>query len=133
MIDDFDLKKPLPSRPQAERSIEPTAEQVALVHWINGQMLQLLLEYLDETGQNAVLASDAPFHLFELSDELCRIVGVEGGCVVLLELLDVPPKLIWSDEDLAILQRVPMDSLRAMCCALAYFVTKRRSFTRLTA
>ena len=127
MIDDFDLKKPLPSRPQAERSIEPTAEQVALVHWINGQMLQLLLEYLDETGQNAVLASDLAFRHVPVD------VGVEVGCVVLLELLDVPPKLIWSDEDLAILQRVPMDSLRAMCCALAYFVTKRRSFTRLTA
>jgi len=129
----FKLKKALPKRPCPDLSAKPTAEQVALVHWLKAHMLLLLLEYLDATDQSTILASDAPFHLFELSDELCRILRFEGGCVVLLELLDVRPKLVWSDEDSAILQRVPVDSLRAMCCALAYFVTKKHSFTRLTA
>ena len=130
---EFDLNKPLPSRARAEAAIKPTTEQVALAHWLKAQMLRLLLGYLDETDRNTILASAAPFHLFELSNELCTVIGLESGCVVLLELVDVQPKLIWSDEDLALLERVPVDSLRAMCCALSYFITRPRSFLSLTA
>jgi hypothetical protein len=130
---EFELRKLPRERAQADLSVKPTAEQVPLVHWVTAQLRQLLIEYLGVADHTAILASEAPFHLFELSDKLCRILGFEGGCVVLLEVLDAPPKVFWSNEDLSVLERVPVDRLRAMCCALAYFVTKKHSFTRLTA
>jgi hypothetical protein len=116
---DFNLKKPLPRRPQANLTIVPSAEQIILVHRITSQFLRLLRDFLTVTEQSALLASDAPFHLFELSDELCGIAGLDNGCAVLLDLLEVSPKLVWSDEDLAVLQRTPVDQLRAMCRTLS--------------
>jgi hypothetical protein len=106
MDHEFSLKKPLRPRPEPDWSIKPSAEQIALVHWITAQMLRLLMDYIDETEQNAIFASEAPFHLFELSEELCRTLGLDRSCAVLFDLFDVSPKLVWSDEDFAVLQRI---------------------------
>jgi hypothetical protein len=130
---DFALKKPLHRRPQADLSTSPGAEQIALVHWITHQFLRLLRRFLIVTEQNSLLASDAPFHLFELSDELCGIVGLANDCAVLLDLFDVPLKLVWSDEDLAVLQRMPADQLRAMCRTLSNVRPNARLFCLLSA
>jgi hypothetical protein len=130
---DFALKKPLPRRPQADLGIRPSAEQIVLVHSITSQFLRLLRGFLIVTEQSALLASDAPFHLFELSEELCRIAGLDNGCAVLLDLLEISPKLVWNDDDLAVLQRMPIDRLRAMCRELSKYTGDASAFVLLTA
>jgi hypothetical protein len=95
---EFALKKPLPRRPQADLTIMPSAEQIVVVHWITIQFLRLLRGFLIVTEQSALLASDAPFHLFELSDELCGVAGLDNGCAVLLDLFNTPPTLVWNEE-----------------------------------
>src|SRR4051794_35202538 len=118
MEHELQLIRPLLDRRQPDYTIKPSAEQVALVHWITGQMLRLLTNYISVSGQHAIFASDAPLHLFELSDELCGMLGLENGCVVLFDLLEVSPKLVWSDEDFGLLERISVDRLRTMCCEL---------------
>jgi hypothetical protein len=103
------------------------------VHSITSQFLRLLRGFLIVTEQSALLASDAPFHLFELSDELCGIAGLDNGCAVLLEVFNAPPKLVWSDGDLAVLQRKPIDQLRAMCRELSKYTSDASAFVLLTA
>jgi len=129
---EFALKKPLSRRSQADLSITPSAEQIVMVHSITRQFLRLLKAFLIVTEQSALLLSDAPFHLFELSHELCRIVGLDNGCAVLLDLFEVAPKLVWSDDDLGVLQRMPIDQLRATCRALSSVRPNARSFSRLS-
>ena len=129
---EFTSKKPMPQRAQPDWSIKPGAEQIALVHWITAQVLRLLMECIDETEQNAIFASEAPFHLFELSEELCGVLELQSGCALLLDLFDVSPKLVWSDEDFAVLQRMPVEHLRPMCCALAEHSAVSNDFLRLT-
>jgi hypothetical protein len=129
---DFALEKPLPRRPQADLTIRPSTEQIVLVHRVTGHFLPLLGGFLIVTVQSALLASDAPFHLFELSDELCGIIGLDNGCAVLLEVFNTP-KLVWSDEDLAVLQRMPADQLRAMYRTLSNVRPNARSFSLLSA
>ncbi len=129
---EFALKKPLPRRPQADPTIRPSADQIVLVHSITSQFLRLLRGFLIVTEQSALLASDAPFHLFELSEELCRIAGLDNGCAVLLDLLEISPKLVWNDDDLAVLQRMPIDRLRAMYRILSNVRPDACSFSLLS-
>jgi hypothetical protein len=129
---EFALKKPLPRRPQADLTIMPSAAQIVLVHSVTSQFLHLLKRFLIVTKQSALLASNAPFHLFELSDELCGIAGLNNGCVVLLDLFAATPKLVWSDEDFAVLQRMPIDHFRAMCRTVSNVRPNARSFSLLS-
>lgn len=130
---DFSLKEPLPHRAPPDWLINPGAEQIALVHWITAQVLRLLMEYIDETEQNAIFASEAPFHLFELSEELRGSLGLDKRFAVLFDLFDVSPKLVWSHEDLAVLQRMSVGQLRRSLTELARYAPSEGSFTQLTA
>jgi hypothetical protein len=132
MDHEFSLKKPLPTRAQPDWTIRPCAEQVALVHWITAQVLRLLMDYIDETEQNAIFGSEAPIHLFEPSEELCGIFGLDKGCAVLFDLFDVSPKLIWSNEDFGVLQRMPVARLQTTCRSLAKHSAVSNDFLRLT-
>lgn len=132
MEHELHLRQPLPRRPQPDYTIKPSAEQVALVHWITAQMLRLLTNYIFLTGQNTIFASDAPLHLFELSDQLCCMLALENGCVVLFDLLDVSPKLIWSDDDCGVLRRLPVAPLRRGLRELSMYAPGPCSFVRLT-
>lgn len=91
------------------------------------------MDYIDETEQNAIFASDAPFLLFQLSEELCRTLGLDRSCAVLFDLFDVSPKLVWSNEDLAVLQRMSVGQLRRSLTELARYAPSEGSFTQLTA
>ena len=128
----MEYDKALPNRARPDWSIKPGAEQIALVHWITAQVLRLLMDYIDETEQNAIFGSEAPFHLFEPSEELCGILGLDKGCVVLFDLFDVSPKLIWSDEDFAMLQRIQVEQLQTTCRALGEYSVVSNDFVRLT-
>ena len=129
---DFTLSKPLPQRAQPDYSVKPSAEQRALVQWITAQVLRNLKEYLILSGQTSLLVSDAPLHLFELNDELCAMLGLDNGCIALMDVLDASPKLVWSDIDLAVLQRLPLDHLRNTCRELTTARPNLRSFNPLT-
>ena len=129
---DFPLTKPLPQRSQPDYSIQPSAEQRALVRWITAEMLRVLREYIVLSGQTLFFASDAPLHLFELNDELCGTLELDSGCVVLMDLLEASPKLVWSDIDLAVLQRQPIDQLRVTCRELTSARAIICSFALLT-
>ena len=102
------------------------------MHWITAQILRVLTNYISGSGQHAIFASDAPLHLFELSDELCGMLALENGCVVLLDLLDVSPKLIWSDDDCGVLHRMPVARLQMRLRELSMYAPGPCSFVRLT-
>jgi len=73
------------------------------------------------------------FELFELCDELCDLLGLRRGHVIMLDLMGETPELIWDDHDLDQLRGRSVDDLRRFLASLVTFRPRGTAFRSIIA
>ena len=129
---EFTLSRPIPDRILHNLSVNPTTDQKTFASRITDLTLGLLVDALIITDQTELLVADAPFHLFAVSDYLCDLLGLEHGCVVMLNLTQDLPHIEWHDNDIGTLQRKAVSDLQAIIATLKCYKATPAVFTRLT-
>lgn len=127
----FKLKKPLPSSKPIEPYRIPSAEQIALVDSISHTLLVMLAKQILADSEGRQLSG--PFELFELTESLCDLLGLECGRAIMLELTGDKPELIWKDDDLRELRERDVANLRRSLAGLEAIRMDDTLFTSIMA
>jgi len=127
----FKLNRSLPSPKSIKPYPTPSAEQIALAERITRALLVVLCrQLLDQVGGIRMVTS---FELFELCDELCDLLGLRRGHVIMLDLMGETPELIWDDHDLDQLRGRSVDDLRRFLASLVTFQARAEAFRSIIA
>lgn len=127
----FNLNRSLPSPKSIKPYPTPSAEQIALAERITRALLVVLCrQLLDQVGGIRMVTS---FELFELCDELCDLLGLRRGHVIMLDLMGETPELIWDDHDLDQLRGRSVDDLRRFLASLVTFRPRGTAFRSIIA
>ena len=129
---EFRLTRPISDRVLHNSLVNPTTEQRELAGRITDLTLGLLVDALIITDQTELLVADAPFHLFAVSDHLCDLLGLDHGCVVMLNLVGELPHIEWHDNDIGTLQRKDIDDLRTIVSTLKAHKVSGDEFVLIT-
>ena len=127
----FNLNRSLPSPKSIKPYPTPSAEQIALAERITRALLVVLCrQLLDQVYGIKMVTS---FELFELCDELCDLLGLRRGHVIMLDLMGETPELIWDDHDLDQLRGRSVDDLRRFLASLVTFRPRGTAFRSIIA
>ena len=129
---EFTLSRPIPDRTLHNLSVNPTTDQKTFTSRITDLTLGLLVDALIITDQTELLVADAPFHLFSINNYLCDLLGLDHGCVIMLDLTNELPHIEWHDNDIGTLQRKGVSELQAIISTLKCYKATPDVFTRLT-
>jgi hypothetical protein len=88
---------------------------------------EIVLRRLTAIANREALVRSHPFLLFELSADLCYILGLKNGCWIMFELSGGCPTILFEDNDMHVLQHKGAAQLEEAASRLSWHLNDPKS------
>jgi hypothetical protein len=109
------------------KSGAPNSDQLKAFGVITDILHEITLRRLKTIANWEALVRNHPFLLFELSADLCYILGLKDGCWIMFELSGGCPTILFEDNDMHVLQHKGAAALEDAASRLHYHVNDPKS------